>query len=1092
MRRLLSLVFLIALGAMGLKAQSDTAVVFGVVKDPSGATVAGARIQLRNEDTGVTRELKADDKGLFYFMLLPPGNYGFVVEAEGFKQYRDSHVRIQVAQVGRIDVSLELGTTAEALEVQGGVSLMNSENAAEGTVVTSEKLPSLPLNGRQFLQLALLVPGVNPGGRTVQQNALRQGQNDIGGLSIAGNRTNNTNFLLDGAANIDPDYSALNYSPSIDSIAEFQVQTAMVQAEYSRASVNVVSKSGTNDLHGAAWEFIRNKDLDARPFNVPNLYQFQRNQFGANLGGPVVKNRFFGFLAYEGLRVHQAGANQSGSTPISVSLPTAAERTGDFSADKVIKDPTTGLPYVNNRIPLTQLNSLSLAAVNALPFPTNGSSYVNANELLLQHNDNYSGRIDFAVTQKWNLFSRYSRSNENANVPFSVPGRDSVNDARSQNATLGSTYAITGNLLNETRLGFNRLRLTLGIAEPDFNVNGVEQHLPQFNLGGSYPLFGGAGGFNTTNAGGGIALSRDTTYQLYDNVAWTHGRQSMKFGVEVQQLNYNRYEAPATLGAFQFAGKFTTNTVADFLLGLSSTASRSLGPDAIGARQWSYGFYAQDDIRLLPNLTLNLGLRYELAPPFFSPNGQMGSIDYSQVPSPQQIFANGPLATYKPTFFVCGQSGYPKGCAYTDKNNFAPRVGIAWTAAPKTVFRAGGGIFYVNSDANPLFRLAAGLPNNLAQTLSITTYNPATQGYNIFGPGVVGSSQIQAAGIDLNQRTSYSMQWNASIQHELSKNVVVEVGYIATLGLKLEQNVQPNNAQPSTNTAVDPRRPYAGLTYAPGTQFPSYLQVSGTSVPVGFINFLPHSAQSNYEAGFVRFEKRFTHGTSLLSSYTYSKAITNAPQFRNAGGVSGAENSPAQDAYNLRAERGLASFDVRNRWVTTGTYALPFGKDRQWVKSGWASKVVSDFEFSGIITLQGGFPFTINTKGDSANVGAGTGGIFIRPNLVAGQSEYLDSSAQSTSHWFNTAAFIAPPAGAFGALGRNTVIGPGMADLDLVLQKNIAVREHVKIQIRAEFFNALNHSNYNIVGRILNDPAFGIVQSQLDPRQLQFALKMIF
>jgi len=282
------------------------------------------------------------------------------------------------------------------------------------------------------------------------------------------------------------------------------------------------------------------------------------------------------------------------------------------------------------------------------------------------------------------------------------------------------------------------------------------------------------------------------------------------------------------------------------------------------------------------------------------------------------------------------------------------------------------------------------------------------------------------------------------------------------------------------------------LTYAPGTQFPSYLQVSGTSVPVGFINFLPHSAQSNYEAGFVRFEKRFTHGTSLLSSYTYSKAITNAPQFRNAGGVSGAENSPAQDAYNLRAERGLASFDVRNRWVTTGTYALPFGKDRQWVKSGWASKVVSDFEFSGIITLQGGFPFTINTKGDSANVGAGTGGIFIRPNLVAGQSEYLDSSAQSTSHWFNTAAFIAPPAGAFGALGRNTVIGPGMADLDLVLQKNIAVREHVKIQIRAEFFNALNHSNYNIVGRILNDPAFGIVQSQLDPRQLQFALKMIF
>jgi hypothetical protein len=657
MRIFLSFAVLLVLGALAVEAQSDTAVVFGVVKDPSGASIAGAKVQLRNEDTGVTRELKADDKGLFYFMLLPPGTYGFVVEAEGFKQYRDSHVRIQVAQVGRINVSMEIGTTTEALDVQGAVSTLNSENAAEGTVVTSEKLPSLPLNGRQFLQLALLVPGVNPGGRAVQQNVLRQGQNDIGGLSIAGNRTNNTNFLLDGATNIDPDYSALNYSPSIDTIAEFQVQTAMVPAEYSRASVNVVSKSGTNEVHGAAWEFLRNKDLDARPFNVPDLYQFQRNQFGAVVGGPVVKSRLFGFLSYEGLRVHQAGANQLGSTPVSVSLPTAAERTGDFSADKVIKDPTTGNPFANNRIPLTQLNPLSLAAVNALPVPTSGASFVNANEPLLQHNDNYSGRIDFAVTQKWNVFSRYSRSNENANVPFTVPGRDSVNDARSQNAALGSTYAITGNLLNETRVGFNRLRLTLGLAEPNFAVAGVSQHFPQFNLGGSFPLFGGAGGFNTTNPGGGVALSRDTTYQVYDNLAWTHGRQSMKFGVEVQQINYNRYEAPATLGAFQFAGKFTSNTVADFLLGLSSTASRSIGPDAIGARQWTYAFYGQDDIRILPNLTLNLGLRYELAPPFSSPNSQLGSIDYGQVPSPQQIFANGPLATYKPTFFVCGQSG---------------------------------------------------------------------------------------------------------------------------------------------------------------------------------------------------------------------------------------------------------------------------------------------------------------------------------------------------------------------------------------------------------------------------------------------------
>jgi hypothetical protein len=470
----------------------------------------------------------------------------------------------------------------------------------------------------------------------------------------------------------------------------------------------------------------------------------------------------------------------------------------------------------------------------------------------------------------------------------------------------------------------------------------------------------------------------------------------------------------------------------------------------------------------------------------------MGSIDYGQVPSPQAIFANGPLARYTPTFFVCGQSGYPKGCAYTDKNNFAPRVGVAWSLNPQTVIRAGGGFFYANTDANPLFRLAAGLPNNIAQTLSIGSFSPATQGYNIFGPAVVGPAQIQAAGIDLNQRNSYSIQWNFSVQRQLAKNITLEVGYLATSGIKLEQNVQPNNAQPSTSTSIDPRRPYAALVYASGTQFPSYLAVSGNSVPVGFINYLPHSAQSNYESGFLRLEKRFAQGFSLLSAYTYSKAITNAPQFRNAGGVSGAENSPPQDAFNLQAERGLASFDVRNRWSTTAVYDLPFGKEGRWLKDGWGSKLAGGFELSGILTAQSGFPFTINLKGDTANVGAGTGGIFIRPNMLPGTSQYLPGSAQSTTHWFNTAAFVAPAAGKFGSLGRNTLIGPGMTDLDLVLQKTIYITERVHAQLRAEFFNALNHPNYSIVGRILNDPAFGIVQSQLDPRQIQFGLKLLF
>ena len=425
--------------------------------------------------------------------------------------------------------------------------------------------------------------------------------------------------------------------------------------------------------------------------------------------------------------------------------------------------------------------------------------------------------------------------------------------------------------------------------------------------------------------------------------------------------------------------------MATFLLGMPAIASRAVGPSRIDGRQWTYSLYAQDDFAITPKITLNLGLRYELAPPMYDQHQQMSSIDYRNVPSPGAVFAEGKTGFYKPTMFICGQSGTPKGCAYTDRNNFAPRVGIAYAMNEKTVVRTGFGVFYANNDLNPLFRLAAGLPGNIAQTLNSDNFIPRFSNLDVFGPAVVGPVQIQAAGIDLNQRTSYAMQWNFSVQRQFAKDTVVEAGYLANVGLKLEQNVQPNNAQPGT-AAIDPRRPYAGLEFAPGTVFPSYLTVSGNSVPVGFINYLPHSAQSNYHAALLRLEKRFNGSLSFLSSYTFSKSITNAPQFRNAGGADGSENSPAQDAFNLAADRGLASFHLKHRWVSSFVYNLPFGPNNALLKDGLASKILGDWQVSGIYSMQSGFPFTVNLQGDTAGVGAGTGGIFIRPNAVAGQN----------------------------------------------------------------------------------------------------------
>ncbi len=1102
-RFLRPLVLLLPACAPILLAQSDSSSLSGQIKDPSESSVAMASVRLTSRATNRVRSAVTDQEGRFYFAALAPGEYFLEVEAQGFKGFRDDSVRLQVAQAAQITVRLEVGSLTERVEVTSSVSALATENVVQGTVIGEEKINALPLNGRQFIQLALLVPGANSGGRTVQQNSVRL--NQTGGFSVSGGRTNNNAFLLDGAANTDPDYNALSYSPVMDAIGEFQVQTAQFSAEYGRASggqVNVVTKSGGNQIHGSAWEFLRNRIFDSRPFNLnqSSLPKYQRNQFGAAAGGPIVKNRLFVFGAYEGLRIRQAGAGLT-----TVSVPTMAQRAGDFSqTPSGIYDPDTlanGVrqPFPGFRIPSTRINAESSAAQNAMPAPNVGAAqYVNASGILIQDADNYSIRMDFNASERVSVFGRYSIWNEENVIPDVVPDRDRLGDSRPQNAVIGSTQVLKPNIVNEVRGGFNRLKFQDGLPEPLFNVNGQQKELPRFVVAG-YPTMGGAGGFTGTT-GGGTVLVRNNTYQVYDNLSWTKGRHNLRMGGEVLWVEYNRAESANVNGQFQFAAGYTSRTasndgtghiLASMLMGLPQQGSRSVGPSRIDARQQYYSFYVQDDIKLSRSLTVNLGLRYELAPPMYDHRQQMGSVDYRNVPSPWDVFAEGKLAFYEPLFFVCGQSGYPKGCAYTDKNNWAPRAGFAWSATPKTVLRAGAGLFYAATDANPLFRLAAVLPGNIAQTLTSNAFIPQFRGFDIFGPAVVGPQQIQQAGIDLFQRTSYSGQYTFSVQRELARGAVLETGYLGTMGIKLEQNVQPNNARPGPG-AVDPRRPYKGLKFAPGTKFPDYVVVKGDSVPAGFINYLPHSAQSNYHALFVRFEKRYSGGLSWLSSYNYSKAITNAPQFRNAGGANGAENSPPQDSHILDEERGLASFDVRHRWVNSMVWDLPWGAGRRWLNKGFASWVLGGWQVSGIHTVQTGFPFTANLSGDTAGVGGGTGAILIRPNAVPGAAARLEGSQRSTSRWFNTAAFSTPASFTFGNVGRNTITGPELVNLDLMAAKSFRLREAMSLQFRGEFFNTFNTPNYNIVGRIINNPQFGRVQSQLDPRQIQFGLRLAF
>ncbi len=1076
--------FVLVLFPVMAAAQSESGSLTVSVSDAAGGSVPGAMVTLRNTATGGLRELSSGQDGRALFIAVSPGEYELTVALSGFKQFRDSAVRLQVGQALSVPVGLEVGELNEVVEVRANVPLLDIASATQGTVITGEKVTALPLNGRQFIQLALLVPGANPGGRAVQQNATGR-LNHTGGLSIGGGRTNNTLFLLDGAVNTDPDYNSLNYSPSIDGIAEFRVQTSQFPAEYGRAGaqVNVVTKSGTDRFRGSAFEFTRNKRFDARPFNlVGELPQFQRDNFGGSLGGPVVRGRVYFFSVYERLRRREAAAGLT-----TVNVPTALERQGNFSqsAGGGIFDPATGTTnrtqFPNNTIPANRLNPLALAAVNALPLPNTGTrGFVNSEEITRQDVHNLSLRGDVNLGPGNTVFARWSMADESALIPESIPGRLNISDGRPLNVAGGWTKVFGASVVNELRGGFSQLTLQSGLPEPQFS--GVSDPLPRFIVGG-YPIMGGAGAFTGTT-GGGIVNVKNRVYQVYNNLSYQRGSHAFKAGFEYTWTEYNRTEVPSTLGVFTFVGGYTSrtasndgtgNTLASMLLGLPQIATRAIGPSTMNGRQPAFSVYLQDDWRVNNRLTLNLGVRYELSPPMYDANGQMSSIDYSDIPTPAEIFAEGRLAFYMPTVFVCGQNGTPKGCAYTDKNNVAPRVGFSWLATDRTVVRGGAGLYFSPQDANPLFRLAAGLPHNIAQTLTFNAFVPANPpGFNVFGPAQLGPVQIQQAGIDLHQETSQSTQWTLGVQRQLSRDLVAEVSYVGTRGKYLEQNVQPNNALAGLG-AVNPRRPFGGLTYAPNTTFPPHITVIGNTVPVGQVNLYAHSARSTYDALSLRLERRFEGGFSMLSAYTFSNARSNAPQFRNAGGAGGSENSPPQNSHDLEAEWGPAYYNARHRWVTNVTAALPFG-----------------FLVSGIWSMQSGFPFTVNVQGDTAGVGGGSGGIFIRPNVVPGVDPYLPKSEWKNGRYLNPAAFSIPAAGTFGTVGRNSMVGPGFIGLDMALSRTFGLGGERRLELRAEAFNLLNRRNYTLVNRLVNTASFGLITQQANPRQMQFGARLTF
>lgn len=1098
------------------RAQVSGAQVNGIITDMDGLPLPGAQVVLKETRTELSRTAQTTSAGTYEFPNLNPGQYDLAVRVKAFAP-EVRQFTLEVNQALRLDVALKVGTITQHVEVLGSAQMLRTTDASVGEVIEPTLTQQLPLNGRHLLDLAQLAPAAHSGfgAQTGSTNPLYWRPQQNSALSVGGGRANSNYFLLDGAVDTDPTFNTLAFSPSPDSVREFKVQTGSYAAEFGgagNAQVNIVTKSGGNKLHGDVYEFIRNSVLDARSLNDPNqIPHLSQNQFGASASGPIRSNKTFFFGNYEGFRLSNILSQVE-------TVPTAMERTGDFSmsGDTIYNpasahpnpnyDPTKPVspsnpkiirdPFPNNMLPGGSLNPVAQQVLNAIPLPNYsggmgmgmgsgaGSGLDSNNYLDLRTNRNSSDqgtvRIDHNFRAGDSLFARYSIGREFDFTPQNLPGFGAFDDNLAQNLTVSQTHIFSPTSVNTAWFGLSRLSMHR-YSENNFTNDYVSQ------LGIQGVGFGGKGAWGMPwfavqgydGMGDSFAATPvqdwDTVLQAGDIWNRQMGRHSLKVGGDFRRFFWPMWGFFQNRGYYQFTNGFTTRTatndgtgagLASFLLGLPVVRQRQAGIPKMDLRQWYADSFVQDDWRVTGSTTLNLGLRYEFSSALY---------DVSN-PNSNLIFENG-----QPFAFIGGQLGMPQGLVYPNKLKFAPRVGFAHTVSGRYGFvvRAGYGIFYTPIDMNTFCNQRHVPPLVFAETGQSDNFTPAFSGFN-FGPAVLGKTTISFASAEAHAAPEYINQWSFSLQKALPGNFVIETGYQGARGIHLQRAHLINNAPPGPGP-LGPRRPFPKISFLSGTVFPSDFQMVSTTFPVSTINYLENSAQSWYDAGWIDARRRFSHGFTFLANYTYAKSLTNAPDFRGAMD----EAAIPQDNSNLNLEKGLAC-DVRHRAVASLVYDIP-----RLNSNGLLQGLTSNWNLASVFQAQSGMPFTISVFGDTANAGTVLGENPIRAN-VTGQPLF-PAGTHSSAMWFNPAAFTTPPAYQFGNAGRNTVEGPGMQLLDFALTRQFAVTERSHLQFRAEFFNALNHTNFGTPNRFVNTPQFGTITMAMHPgREIQLGARMTF
>ncbi len=989
--------FLIVLSLMlpaTIAAQTHRASLRGTVYDPNQAAVTGAQVNLTSTATGDVRTTTTDSNGRFAITSLPSGEYEVTVEAASFNTHKEK-IEVFVNQEQRLDVNLHVGTLTPQIVESPFTELLKKDSASLGSVIENRQITGLPLDGRNFYDLSLLVPGAVP----PAPGSAGSVRGDFA-FSVNGAREDANNFLLDGVYNVDPKLNTFGVRPSVDAIREFEMLTSTYDASFGRnpgAQVNVILNSGSNDFHGSVFEFHRNAALDARNFFAPASEpkpKYIRNQFGGAIGGPIMRDRTFFFADYEGTR------SREGITRVT-NVPTALERAGNFSQSLfgAPGSPFPGISFDNGIIPEFLINPVGRAIANLYPLPNRNVPFQNfvASPILRDDNDSFDARVDHHLTSRAELTFRYSFGERDLFEPFTgpsfslVPGFGDTVGRRSQNGMAALNLVLTPNLINESRVAFSRVAalvtqeasvLNSQVGLPTISPRERDLGLSFITITGFSPL--GDEGNNPQN-------SVTNVYQFLNNWSYIRGNHLFKFGADLRFSQQNAFRDVESRGRLQFSpfGQITGNALADLLIGfpLLTSVARVDNPQQI--RTESYNFFINDSYRITPRLTLNAGLRYEYNSP------PVDAADRATIYD---------VATR--TLVPVGTNGVPRSGFDADKNNLAPRVGFAWTLGEdeKTVLRGGYGIYYDQSPFAPAEALYFNSPffdNNIFFSLPglpLTLNDP----FPSFFPFPLPDS---ALAIQRDLRTGYMQHWNLNVERQLWRASVLEVAYVGSKGTKLLTARDINQPQPSV---LPPGLPFVPR---PDPRFDD-------------IDLLESRANSNYNALQVRFQQRLTRGFSALASYTWSRSIDDASNFFSSAGD---PNFP-QNSFNVAAERGRSNFDVAHRLSVSYSYAFP---SRRY--DGVLGTLLNGWESYGIVTLQTGRPFTVALLSEIDNSGTGRSilgfGANDRPNLV-GDPEL---SNQTTLQWFNTAAFAFPAPGTFGNAGRKYSGRTGISERERVV-----------------------------------------------------------